>query len=336
MGSDPTEEQMRILITGSGGFLGARLARTLLQRDRLTGREIREMVLADLVQPPDDLVSDPRVRPVTGALMETCRSLAGQQFDVVFHLAGAVSAECEQNFDLGMAANLDSTRALLDVMRSFGNRPRFVFASSVAVFGSDPGLPLSRMVFDDSLPTPQSSYGIQKFICEQLVTDYTRKGFIDGQSGRLMTVAVRTSPPNGAASGFLSAIVRDPLSGMDAVCPVPGEMSVAIASPGNTIRALIALAEADRGELGARTAINFPALTVTVGEILDALEKLAGPEVRRRVRMEHNPEIGRIVGSWPSAFCSRRTDHLGLERDRDVESIILEFMNEQKLVARQV
>jgi len=319
---------MKILITGGAGFLGTQLGRTLLQCGQMRERAIGELVLADLAEPAGDLAGDARVRVVLGPLMDHCPALAKERFDVVFHLAAAVSAECEANFELGMRTNLDTTRALLDALRAEGNCPRLIFASSVAVFGSDPGLPLPPVIRDTTLPTPQSSYGIQKFICEQLVADYTRKGFIDGRIGRLMTVVVRPGRPNGAASGFLSAIVREPLNEMDTVCPVPLDMSVALASPSNTMNALITLAEADREMLGGRTAINFPALTVKVGEILDALEAVGGETARERVSFKSEPAIARIVGSWPSAFESERAARLGLQPDADMISIIREYMNE--------
>jgi nucleoside-diphosphate-sugar epimerase len=246
----------------------------------------------------------------------------------VFHLAGAVSRECEANFELGLRSNLDTSRALFEALRFAGNRPRLVFASSVAVFGSDPGLPLPSVIRESTLPTPQSSYGTQKFICEQLVADYTRKGFFDGRTGRLMTVAVRPGRPNGAASGFLSGIVREPLNETDSICPVPLEMPVALASPSNTMKALIALAEAESRELGGRTAINFPALTVKVGEILDALETVGGKAARARVHFEADPVITSLVGSWPSVFESGRALHLGLLPDPDMVSIIRQFVDE--------
>lgn len=323
---------MKVLITGGAGFLGTQLGRTLLQHNQLQGRPIKELVLADLAPPESALAEDPRVRVVQGPLMDDCAALAAQFFDVVFHLAGAVSAECESNFELGMQSNLDTTRALLDAHRLVGHCPRFVFASSVAVFGNDCGLRLPEVILDDTLPTPQSSYGIQKFISEQLIADYTRRGFVDGRSGRLMTVVVRPGRPNGAASGFLSAIVREPLNEMETVCPVPPEMPVALASPSNTIHALIRLAEADREELGGRTAVNFPALTVKVSQILDALEQLAGESARERVLFKAEPAITRIVGSWPSVFKSSRAARLGLVADTDMISIIREFLNEHGAV----
>lgn len=321
---------MKILITGGAGFLGARLARELLHRGQLDGKPIRELVLADLYAPPADLLDDACVRAATGALIAQCVGWRSEAFDLVFHMAAAVSAECEANFDLGMRSNLDSTRALLEALRAAGNRPRVVFASSLAVYGADPGLPLPQVIRHDTLPAPQSSYGIQKFICEQLVADYTRRGFIDGRNVRLMTVVVRPGMPNGAASSFLSSVVREPVNGHFAVCPVPLDMRVALASPARTIAGLITAAEASHEAIGGRIAINMPALTVTVGEMLDALETAAGAETRARVCFEPDAQIARIVGGWPSAFDNARALQLGLEPDPDFLSIVRAYLAERE------
>jgi D-erythronate 2-dehydrogenase len=322
---------MKILITGGAGFLGTRLAQAILKRPHLMGRSPSLLVLTDQVQPVASLVQDPRVQVLVGSLIDHCPVFAKQQFDLVFHLAAAVSAECEADFDLGLRSNLDTSRALLEALRAASNRPRFVFASSAAVFGSDPGLPMPQIIRDGTLPTPQTSYGIQKFICEQLVADYTRKRFIDGRSARLMTVTVRPGRPNGAASGFLSTIVREPLRGRDAVCPVPLETLAVVASPGNTIEGLIALAEAEPGVLAGRIAVNLPALTVRVSEILDALETVAGKAARERVRFEPNPAIAVIVAGWPSAFDNTRALRLGLKPDPDFISIIRQFVSDHAI-----
>ncbi|HEV2485305.1 MAG TPA: NAD-dependent epimerase/dehydratase family protein [Terracidiphilus sp.] len=255
--------------------------------------------------------------------------MSSEAFDAVFHLAAVVSAECEADFELGLRTNLDSTRALLDGMRAAGNVPRFVFASSVAVFGSDPGLPMPTMICDDTPPTPQSSYGIQRFIYEQLVTDYTRKGFIDGRNVRLMTVVVRPGQPNGAASGFLSSIVREPLNGEVAICPVSPETKVALASTASTIDGLISLAEASREALGGRAAINLPALTVRVSEMLQALEAVAGASARALVRFEPDEAIARIVGGWPLVIDNSRARRLDLKPDRDFISNVREYINDR-------
>ncbi len=319
---------MKVLITGGGGFLGSRLARTLLHRKHLSDRPLGELVLADLGPPASDLAHDPSVRVYTGALIDQCPALRRENFDVVFHLAAAVSSECEANFDLGLRSNVDTMRALLDALREAG-RPRLVFSSSVAVFGGDADLPMPRVIHDDTLPVPQSSYGIQKFICEQLVADYSRRGFVDGRSVRLMTVTVRPGRPNAAASSFLSSIVREPLNGQQAVCPVPPETLVAVASPQRTIEGLIMAAEAGRDDWGSRTAVNLPGLTVRVSEILDALEAVAGRAARERVRFEEDPAIARLMLGWAAIFESARARRLGLSADHDFISIIRQYQKEQ-------
>jgi nucleoside-diphosphate-sugar epimerase len=321
--------KVRVLLTGGAGFLGARLARELMRRGQLAGEPIDELVIADLCPPPGDLLADARVRASTGALIDQCAGKHSEVFDTVFHLAAAVSAECEANFDLGMRSNLDSTRALLDALRAAGNTPRFIFASSLAVFGPDPGLPLPGVIRSDTLPTPQSSYGIQKFICEQLVAEYTRKGFVDGRNARLMTVVVRPGRPNGAASSFLSGIIREPVNGETAICPVSPETKVALVSPARAVEGLIAVAEAGREALGGRTAINLPALTVSVSEMLDALEEVAGAKARALVQFEADAGIARIVGGWPADFDNSRALGLGLEPDPSFVSIVRVFVAER-------
>ena len=323
---------MKLLITGGAGFLGTRLARTLLARGTLAGQDIERIVLADQVAPAPDLAADARVQVRTGALLDQCTALTDAGFDGVFHLASAVSSECEADFDLGMRSNLDSMRALLDALRratqAGRSAPRLVFASSVAVFGADPALPLPPVVRDDTLPTPQSSYGIQKFICEQLVAEYTRKGYIDGRSARLMTVSVRPGKPNAAASSFLSGIIREPLAGIDARCPVSAQTEVALASPARTIEGMIAVFEADREAFGGRTALNLPALTVRVQDMLDALAEVAGPAILAHVCFEPDAGVARIVGGWPARFESQRAARLALSPDPDFRSIVLQYMQE--------
>ncbi len=330
---------MKLLITGGAGFLGARLARTLLARGTLAGQRISTLVLADLFPPPADLAADPRVEARTGALLEQAADLGKEGFDGVFHLASAVSAECETDFDLGLRSNLDTTRALLDALRAStvaGGKPsRFVFASSVAVFGSDAALPLPAVVRDDTLPTPQSSYGIHKFICEQLVADYTRKGFIDGRTARLMTVSVRPGRPNGAASSFLSGIIREPLAGVESVCPVSADTRVALSSPASTIEGLIAVFEATREAFGGRTALNLPALTVSVQEMLDALAAEGGGAALARVRFEANPGIAAIVGAWPAQIEAGRSLKLCLKADTDFRSIVRQYIADNPQAVKQ-
>jgi nucleoside-diphosphate-sugar epimerase len=321
---------MRLLITGGAGFIGARLARKLLARGQLQGQTVTQIILADQFPAPADLAADPRVVVKTGPLLDHCQALAHEVVDGVFHLASAVSGECEADFDLGLRSNLDSTRALLDALRARqqgGAAPaRLVFSSSVAVFGPDDAVPMPDLVTDETLPTPQTSYGIHKHICEHLVADYTRKGYIDGRSARLMTVTVRPGKPNGAASSFFSGIIREPLAGEPSVCPVSMDVSHPVSSPRATVEGLIAIYECTRDAYGGRTAMNLPALNVTVKEMLDALERVAGPAVRARVSFERNETIAGIVSRWPKGSTAVRANRLGLHAEKTFDDIIRQYI----------
>ena len=325
---------MKILITGGAGFIGVRLARTLLQRGSLGGQAIGQIVLADQAAAPTDLLTDARVQARVGTLLSHCEALRDEAFDGVFHLASAVSGECEADFDLGLRSNLDSTRALLDALRHRATLPgntgapatRLVFSSSVAVFGPDAAVAMPAIVTDTTLPTPQTSYGIQKHICEHLVADYTRKGYIDGRSARLMTVTVRPGRPNGAASSFFSGIIREPLAGVASVCPVSPEVSHPVSSPQRTVEGLIAVYEASREAYGGRTAMNLPGLNVTVAQMLAALEEVAGPAVRARVRFERDERIAGIVANWPAGARADRAAALGLLPEAHFADIIRQYI----------
>jgi nucleoside-diphosphate-sugar epimerase len=321
------------LITGGAGFIGARLARTLLAREgdgRLDGRRIEQVVLADQAAAPADLLADARVQGRVGKLMQHANGLRDEDFDGIFHLASAVSGECEADFDLGMSSNLDSTRALLDALRhrqSKGARPtKLVFSSSIAVFGPDPAYPFPPLVGDDTLPTPQTSYGAQKHICEHLIADYTRKGFIDGRAARLVTVTVRPGRPNGAASSFFSGIIREPLAGEEAPLPVDASVAHAMASPQSMVEGLIKVYEASREAFVGRSALNMPGLNVTVQQMLDALEKVAGPKVRALVKPQRDERIAGIVANWPRGVTARRAEALGIRVESNFEDIIRQYI----------
>ena len=238
---------------------------------------------------------------------------------LVFHLAAAVSGECEADFDLGMRSNYEATRALLEACRALGTRPTFVFASSLAVFGYQPGYGMPEVIEDYTLPTPQSSYGIQKFIGEQLVADFARKGFVQGRSTRLMTVSVRPGRPNGAASGFFSGMIREPLAGLRAQVPVPASTPVALASPARTIEGIVRAAEASDADWGPLTAINLPAMRTTVGEMAQALERVAGPAATALLDWTPDEAIQKLVKTWPGNIASARANRLGLQPDPDFE-----------------
>lgn len=268
------------------------------------------------------LLNDPRVRSVTGDLNVLLGSGLLLDVDGVFHLAAAVSGECEADIDVGLCANLDTTRGLLTICRALKPPPRLVFSSSLAVYGGD----MPDVITDYTLPMPQNSYGTQKFICEQLIADFTRKGYIDGRSVRLPTVTVRPGKPNAAASGFMSGIIREPLAGVDAVCPVDPATGVWITSPRYAVAGLIAAFETPREKWGNRIAMNLPGLSVRVAEMIAALKRHAGEPVAARVRVEIDDTISRIVGGWPWRFDTVRARGLGLSGPAAMDDIVAEYM----------
>jgi nucleoside-diphosphate-sugar epimerase len=310
----------KVVITGGAGFLGALLARHLLASQKTPD----ELTLGDLVVPPPDLAAADRVRVVTGDLATAVASLS--DVDVIFHLAGVVSGAAEADFDLGMRTNVDGTRAVLEYARRHRVPPVLVFSSSLAVFGSDPALGPLGPVDDDTLPRPQTSYGIQKFIGEQLVADYTRRGYVRGRSVRLMTVSVRPGRPNAAASGFLSGIIREPLAGQRALCPVPPDTPVALSSPRRTLAGIVRAAEAADAEWGSRTAMNLPGLATTPREMAAALDRVAGPGTSDLIDWTEDPVIAGMVRTWPAEVRTPRADRLGLTTEQSFDDIVRTYL----------
>ena len=304
---------MRIVITGGAGFLGTRLARKLLERGTLVdagGRQqtISSLVLLDVV-PPATAWNDKRVSAVTGDLADPAVIERAVTSDTasIFHLAAVVSGQAEADFDIGMRVNLDATRLLLERCRRLAAPPKFVFASSLAVFGG----PLPDPVPDDAPLTPQASYGTQKAIGELLVYDMTRKGFIDGRSLRLPTVTVRPGKPNKAASGFFSNIIREPLAGEEAVLPVSEDVRHWHASPKSAVGFLLHAGTMDLNAIGPRRNLSMPGMSVTVGEQIAALDRVAGKNVTARIKRVPDPTIIGIVSGWPRDFVTDRALKLG-------------------------
>lgn len=318
----------RILITGGSGFLGSLLARRLLAGEVTLGgappAPVTALTLVDLAAPVADLTADDRVRSLTGDLDTALDDLG--EVDAVFHLAGVVSGAAEADFDLGMRTNLDGTRAVLEYGRRHATAPVLVFSSSLAVFGSDPALGPIGDVDDDTLPRPQSSYGIQKFVGEQLVADYARKGFVRGRPVRLMTVSVRPGAPNAAASSFLSGIIREPLAGQRAVCPVDPDTPVALSSPRRTVEGLLRAAAVDDATWGSRTATTLPSLRTTPREMAAALDRVAGAALSELIDWDVDPAVEAIVGTWPARFSTPRAHRLGLRADTSFDDVVRDYL----------
>lgn len=310
---------MNVLLTGSAGFLGRRLVRALLSGD--AGPTVTRLIAADTVATPAD---DPRVESRTGSITDAAfvESIVERGVDVVFHLAAIVSGQAEAEFDLGMRVNVDGTRALLEACRRLPTAPRFVFTSTIAVFGGV----LPRVIPEDLAARPESSYGAEKAIGEYLVVEYSRRGFIDGVVCRVPTVAIRPGKPNAAVSSFVSGIMREPLAGVEAVCPVPLDTRLWIASPAAVTFNLLHAALLAPSALEGGRILNLPGLSVTPAEMLDSLERLGGAAARARVRCETDPLISRIVSSWPGAFDVDRPLALGFQADRDFDSILQQFV----------
>jgi nucleoside-diphosphate-sugar epimerase len=317
---------MRVLITGGAGFIGSRLARALLERGTLLGRPIERIRLVDVV--PAQGFDDPRVEVRTGDITRSGTVLAWAQggFDAIFHLAAVVSGQAETDLELGYAVNLDGTRHLLEAARHLCRRPIFVFASSCAVYGGD----LPEPITDSTHLTPQSSYGNQKAMGERLVADYHRKGFVLGTSLRLPTIVVRPGRPNLATTTFLSSIVREPLNGEGANCPVPVDTKMYCLSPRAVVEAFLHAAGLEEGDLGRDRSLLLPGIAFTVAEEIAALGRIAGPGVTGRITYEPDPLIRRVVLSIPWSFAPERGLALGFPVDRDVEAIIRQHLEDER------
>ena len=315
---------MRILVTGAAGMIGVKLIQHLTTTGHLGGRKITELHLVDVWAPK--AAAAPGVKVTTEAC-DLATSGAVERWvadrpDVIFHLAAVVSAEAESDFQKGYTVNLDGTFRLFDAIRLTGAvhayRPRVVFPSSLAVFGT----PLPEVIEDDFLATPLGSYGTQKAIGELLINDFSRRGFLDGVSLRLPVICVRPGKPNAAASGFFSSIIREPLTGKEAILPVPDSIRAWHASPRAAVGFLLHAAIIDLAPLGAYRTLNMPGVSASVGDQIEALRRVAGNGAVALIRREHDPAIERLVGSWPKAFHPRRAAALDFKAETSFDEII--------------
>jgi len=316
---------MRVIITGGAGFIGQKLARAILDRGMLTGPDgadtpVTELVLFDNVTANS---LEGRAEVVTGDIADqaTIRNLIAGNAASIFHLAAVVSAGAEEDFELGYRVNLDGTRHVLEACRALPAQPRVVFASSIAVYGGD----LPDVIEDDTPPLPQTSYGIQKLIGEQLIHDYTRKGYLEGRAVRLPTIMVRPSP-NRAASTWASSIIRDPLQGLDYDCPVEPHVPMACLSPRRTAEAFITVHNLPGDKLGLKRTLLLSGIEVKASEMVEAVKRNAGNRKIGAVHWRPDPATMKIVDGWPGEARGARAEALGITPDGSIDEIVRHFI----------
>ncbi|MBO9459510.1 D-erythronate dehydrogenase [Labrenzia sp. R5_0] len=315
---------MHVLVIGAAGMVGRKLVEKLAAQPEVLGFEVSRLTLADAVSPTAPAALPGIAEAVTVDLSKAgaARTLVASRPDVIFHLAAIVSGEAEQEFEKGYAVNLDGSRELFEAIRIEGARepyfPKVIFASSIAVFGQ----PFPEKIGDEFFTTPLTSYGTQKAITELLLADYSRKGFFDGIGLRLPTICIRPGRPNKAASGFFSNIMREPLSGQEAVLPVDDSVRHWFASPRAAVGFFVHAARMDAAGIGPRRTVTLPGLSATVGEQIEALRRVAGEKAVRLIRREPDEAIARIVEGWPRNFDARRALELGFQAETSFDDII--------------
>ena len=320
---------MHILITGAAGMIGRKLTARLVADKALNGRPIDRLTLLDVGTPLRPSNFSGRVETVAADIADRAAAdaaIAGRP-DAIFHLAAVVSGEAELDFEKGVHVNFDGSRALLEAIRTAGDgyRPRLVFASSIAVFGT----PFPESIPDDFALTPLTSYGTQKAMVELMLADHTRRGFVDGVGIRLPNIVVRPGKPNKAASGFFSSIIREPLNGEEALLPVDDGVRNWHASPRAAVSFLIHAAALDGKDLGPRINLTMPGVCCTVAEQIASLRRIAGDKVAARIRRAPDPLVQRIVGGWPSRFDPRRALALGFKAEASFDEIIRAHIDDE-------
>lgn len=312
-------------------MIGRKLVLQLLEKGAVAdgnGGEqmIEEIVVCDVTAPEPAFPEDSRLRVVVGEFgePEILADLVTFETDLIFHLAAVVSGGAEADFDLGMKVNLHDNERLLEAVRATERVPRFVFASSVAVYGGE----MPEVIEDGTALNPQTSYGGQKAMMEFLVNDYTRKGFLDGRALRLPTISVRPGKPNKAASSFASSIIREPLQGKEYLCPVPPEAEAFLMSPRRVVECFVQVAELAPSALGVQRALQLPGLTVSLAQTMDALQIVGGEQVASRVGWEPDPVVTKIVAGWPVRIEAKRAEALGFHADESLEEIIRIFIED--------
>ena len=328
---------MRVVVTGAAGFIGQMVVRALDAAGTVTldgaERRIAAILAVDIAGEALAALAQScrRVHPLQGGLGEAAvlNRIASDAPDLVIHLAAVVSGQAEADWDLGMDVNLQGTIALIEACRRMARPPVFVFSSSVAVFSCA----ANDTITEDELPAPRSSYGTQKLMGELLVRDATRKGFLRGRSLRFPTISIRPGAPNKAASSFASGILREPLAGLPAVLPVGRDLRLHLASPDKALDYTLRACALRQDDIGAATTLTLPGITVTVGEMIDTLAQIAGPEVAGRITPAPDPAIEAIVASWPGEILCPRARALGFAPNTGIAELIEEHRRRMKTAA---
>ena len=321
---------MHILITGAAGMIGRKLTERLVVDRALDNQPVEKLTLIDIVAPerPKGFSDHVKTRAADLADPGVAEKAISERPEVIFHLAGVVSGEAELNFEKGYRTNLDGMKALLEAIRKTGDgyKPRIVFTSSMAVYGA----PFHNVIDDDFHLTPLTSYGTQKMMCEAMLADYTRKGYVEGVGIRLPSIVVRPGKPNKAASGFFSGIIREPLNGDEAQLPVAETVVHTHASPRSAVGFLIHGAELPRDKIEPHVNITMPGVCCTVGEQIEALKRVAGDKVAARINKKPDELIQRIVSGWPHRLSGKRATELGFRVEKTFDEIIRVHIEEDR------
>lgn len=318
---------MNILIIGGGGVVGQKLAHALAAKGSLRGKPITRLTLAD-INPPQSVNAPFQVNSVTCDIADatSVNTVVTEDTNVIYLLAAIVSAHAEEDFEAGMNINLFGTYNVLERCRKIKTEPVLVFTSSIAIYGGDIPDPLG----DHSYPNPQTSYGGQKAIGEILINDYTRKGYVDGRAFRLPTISVRPGRPNRAASSFMSSILREPLNGQEAICPVDPDFLHYYLSPRKCVENLIKGAELDAADIGQNRVMQMPGRVWSIAQLIAAMTSVAGDEPAKLIRWDAQPEIKQIVSGWKWDIHADRALSLGLSADDSFEDNIRYYLEDDQ------
>jgi D-erythronate 2-dehydrogenase len=311
---------MKVLVIGAAGMIGRKFCEALATRSIIGDKPVELLTMADAVTSQAPAGAPFSVRPLAADIADEsiAESLLADRPDIVYHLAAVVSGEAEADFDKGYRVNLSGIQYLFEAIRKANYRPRVVFASSIAVFGT----PFPETIPEEFAPAPLTSYGTQKAIGELLLADYSRRGFFDGIGIRFPTICVRPGKPNKAASGFFSGIIREPLNGEPAILPVTDDVRHWFASPRAAVSFLFHAGALDLGRLGSHRTLSMPGLSATVGEMIASLEKVAGADCVKLIQREPNPTIQKIVDGWAQRLDASRAQALGFRAETSFEEII--------------